>query len=418
MQVTLPEQKKGQQGTVKKESKRLREFITKVGRDWVMLSAAGLAYNLMAAVIPFGIALLAILGFTVGNLNPQVQAHIVDQITHAFPSAISSQNILQPAITRLNQSAGILSALAVIIALFSGSRLFMAIERSFDIVYRTDPRKMIPQYVMSFLMMLVFIALTPIMVLVSSLPAVILSLLQSSVLGQLPVLAQILNNGLVLSLASIAGGVIVGWMLFQAIYMVVPNQRISIARSWRGALTSAVLLELFLILFPFYVTHFMRSYTGVVGFGVIFLLFFYYFAVILLFGAEVNAYFAENVSPLPGTLATILRQAVGNPSQPAEPEKLAHEAAATSAPDPDQTNTPQPSQTADSETRTAEPNAAKPTEPQQTSETEKHKPSRRSEIQKKRARPAKARRPLVEVVAGTILAFAATLIHQRRKAGH
>jgi YihY family inner membrane protein len=403
----------------------------------------------MAAVIPFGIALLAILGFTVGNLNPQAQAQMIDQIRHAFPSAISSQDILQPAITRLNQSAGILTILAVLTALFGGARLFMAIERSFDIVYRTDPRRVVPQYVMALLMMLVFIALIPIMVLASSLPAVILSLFQSSILNQIPGVAQILNNGLVLSLASMVGGVLVGWILFQAIYMVVPNQRISIKNSWRGALTSAVLLELFLILFPFYVTHFMKSYTGVVGFGVIFLLFFYYFAVILLFGAEVNAYFAEHVAPLPGTLATILRQAVGNPTEPAEPEKLLQAAGATASQTDTDTNASRLTQDASSQTqekqadvsnsarqtvqemtpkeqeeKQADKSSSAPqTVPQKASETQENKPSlfsRRKKRARKAAKPAKTRRTgeLIEAVAGTILAFAATLIRQRRKAEH
>jgi hypothetical protein len=298
-------------------------------------------------------------------------------------------------------------------------------------------------------MMLVFIALIPIMVLASSLPAVILSLFQSSILNQIPGVAQILNNGLVLSLASMVGGVLVGWILFQAIYMVVPNQRISIKNSWRGALTSAVLLELFLILFPFYVTHFMKSYTGVVGFGVIFLLFFYYFAVILLFGAEVNAYFAEHVAPLPGTLATILRQAVGNPTEPAEPEKLLQAAGATASQTDTDTNASRLTQDASSQTqekqadvsnsarqtvqemtpkeqeeKQADKSSSAPqTVPQKASETQENKPSlfsRRKKRARKAAKPAKTRRTgeLIEAVAGTILAFAATLIRQRRKAEH
>jgi uncharacterized BrkB/YihY/UPF0761 family membrane protein len=67
-------------------------------------------------------------------------------------------------------------------------------------------------------------------------------------------------------------------------------------------------LEIFLLLFPFYITHFMGSYTGEVGFLFILLLFFYCFAVILLIGAEVNAFFAAGVRALPDTLANFIHR--------------------------------------------------------------------------------------------------------------
>src|SRR6202047_3600603 len=40
-------------------------------------------------------------------------------------------------------------------------------------------------------------------------------------------------------------------LLLEAIYIVVPNQRISFRHSWRGAVVAAVLLQLYLSLFPF-----------------------------------------------------------------------------------------------------------------------------------------------------------------------
>ncbi len=85
-----------------------------------------------------------------------------------------------------------------------------------------------------------------------------------------------------------------------------PNQKISWRNSWKGAIAAAVLLEIFLIAFPFYTTHFLRGYAGQVGLIIILLVFFYYFAVILLLGAEVNAYFSEKVQPLPNDLVTFV----------------------------------------------------------------------------------------------------------------
>jgi YihY family inner membrane protein len=311
MQISLPEETNkntSDQNILTEGTRRSHEFLAKFSHDWMMQLSAGLAYNLMVAIVPMGIAVIAVLGFTVGNLNPAAQAQLIDHIQHSFPSTISSHNILEPALTRLSKSAGLLSILAVVTAIFGGSRLFIAIERCFDIIYHTNPRRAIRQNLMALLMMLVFIVLIPIMVLASSLPAVIISLVRNSLFNQLSLVSQLAHNALVLSVASILGSLFVAWILFQSIYIVVPHQKISLKKSWKGALVAAILLTVFLALFPLYVTHFMSSYTGVAGFAIIFLLFFYYFAVILLFGAEVNAYFAEGVRPLPYQLATALLQ--------------------------------------------------------------------------------------------------------------
>jgi YihY family inner membrane protein len=316
MQISLPNTHTRQEFSASdapgKGQQRIHEFLAKFSHDWTMFSAAGLAYSLMVAVVPIGIAIIAVLGFTVGNLSPATLATVIDRINHAFPSTIASQNVLEPALTKLHSSAGLLAVLAVVLAIFGGSRLFIAIERCFDIIYRTSPRRTLPQYRMALLMMLVFIALTPIMVLASSAPALLLSLLQNSTLSQIPAVALLVHDSFVLSAASVCGGLLVSWMLFQATYMAVPHQCIRLRKSWQGAVVAAMLLELFLAIFPFYVTHFMRSYTGVAGFAIIFLLFFYYFALILLLGAQVNAYFCEHVGPLPHALAVVLQDSMGH----------------------------------------------------------------------------------------------------------
>ena len=54
-------------------------------------------------------------------------------------------------------------------------------------------------------------------------------------------------------------------------------------------------MQLFLVLFPIYATLFLNNYIGQVGFVLILLLFFYIFMLILLLGAEINAFFAEGI---------------------------------------------------------------------------------------------------------------------------
>jgi uncharacterized BrkB/YihY/UPF0761 family membrane protein len=91
--------------------------------------------------------------------------------------------------------------------------------------------------------------------------------------------------------------------------MIVPNQHISLRNSWRGTLAAALALQLYVAIFPLYIKKFLGSYTGNTGFAIILLLFFYYFAVILLIGAEVNAFYAENVRARPRNIAEMVHQA-------------------------------------------------------------------------------------------------------------
>lgn len=299
------------------------EFITKFNNDWVMNLASGLAYNLMVAIVPIAIAVVAVLGFTVGQLDPQAEAELIDHLRNIFPDTVSSTSVLQLALNSLKRSAGLLSIIAILASLFGGSRLFIAIEGYFSIIYRTYPRKVIAQNVMAIMMMLVFIALIPIMVVASSVPALIFSLVQNTGINQLPGIVELVHNGFILSAASIFSSFVVCWILLETIYIAVPNQKISFKNSWKGAIVGALLLQLFLSLFPLYITHFMGSYTGEVGFAVILLLFFYYFAVILLVGAEINAYFSEKIRPLANNIAAVLRDSSHAAEEVAHDEQVA-----------------------------------------------------------------------------------------------
>lgn len=290
-------------------SGNLGGFITKFNNDWTMQSAGALAYNLMVAVVPIFFAVIAVSGFTIGLLSSDAQQQLITSIKKVFPLDSLSNDVLQLVFNSLDRNAGFLGIVAFLFAIFGGSRLFIAIEGCFSITYRTYSRNIIAQNMMAVLMMLLFIILIPILVFTSLIPALLLSLVQNSAIDQLPFVAQVTHNGFFLSMISIVSGIIISWILFEAIFFFVPNQKVSFKNSWKGALLSAILLELFLTLFPLYITHFMGSYTGTAGLAVILLLFFYYFALILLLGAEVNAYFAERVPPLANNMAAVLRDA-------------------------------------------------------------------------------------------------------------
>lgn len=267
-----------------RDARTFENFWLKCMNDWVLNFASGLAYSLLMAMFPIVIALAAVVGFISGNLNQQAQNDFIAHLNAIFPSSIGNQGqgVLDPALvlTLLRQNAGFLSILAVVLAIFSGSRLFVALEDYFDIIYHTPARSFWRQNLMAISMLLIFMVLIPIMVLTSS-----------------------------IGLGGFLGGLLASWLLFQAIYLIVPNQHISLRNSWLGAFVAALALQVYIALFPLYIGHFMSSYNGATGFAVILLLFFYYFAVILLLGAEVNAFYAEGVRGTPANIAGLVHQA-------------------------------------------------------------------------------------------------------------
>jgi membrane protein len=282
---------------VGKEVKPIQEFFTKFTNDWVLNFSGALAYSLLMSIFPIAIGLLSILGFFLGSLGPQAQAQLIQTILHVLPSQNSiSASVVQQINTQLAKNAGVLGIIAVILALFNGSRLFIQIEAFFGVIYHVRQRSLIKQNVMAFGMLLLFVVLIPIMTLAAAAPTFILTILKPTPLGQIPGISIVL---------SIVAGLIVAFIFFVAIYIVVPNQHISPRNSWLGAVVAAIALQAYLILFPLYVTHFLNNYTGTISL-IILLVFFYYFAVILLLGAEVNAFFSEGVKATPTDLVTML----------------------------------------------------------------------------------------------------------------
>jgi membrane protein len=280
---------------VEKDIKPFAEFLLKLGNDWSLTLAASLAYHLLVAMFPIAIVLLSIFG-----LFPGTRQFFIQQIKKVFPEPLSSTDVVSTILHKLPTTSGIIWLIAILIAVFTGSRLFALIEGCFNIIYQVHARPFLRQNLMAIAMLLLFIVCIPLMIFMSSAPAFVLSLLQNTSFGKLP------DDSIAFSIAGIIGSLAASTILFGAIYVVVPNQHISIRNTWRGTVVAAITLQIYLILFPIYVANFLRGYDGQVGFAIVLLAFFYYFAVILLLGAEVNAFFAEGKHATSADLATLV----------------------------------------------------------------------------------------------------------------
>jgi membrane protein len=406
--------------TVEKAAKPLQAFLNKFNNDWTMNIAAGLAYNLLMSIFPIIIALLGILGLIIGALDRAAFDSLINNLGNALHALPGVKETIRASLTLLSKSALVLEILAIVLSVFNGSRLFVYLEGCFDIIYHVRPRGFLQQNIMAIGMLLLFIVLIPIMVLASTAPAVVLSIL------------NIPGASFLVSLTTIIGSLFVAWILFVAIYMVVPNQKISLRNSWLGALVAAILLQLFLILFPFYVAHFLSSGPiAQAGAFIILLVFFYYFAVILFLGAEVNAYFSEGIRATPYDLPTLVHMIT---SHLLTSEKdVREQAAATHKQEPPKVILPknEASEAMEKSVRqdgslvqavASADSAARPTSASipaqvetQSKRADKDDGSDDHKAQKK-AKAGSARAvTIIEAVVGTALAFGVELVRLRRK---
>jgi len=299
--------------------KPVQGFIVKLNNDWVLNLACIIAYNLLMAMLPIALALVAILSTFLGNNS--IRTKVIQQVTSLFPGLAGQQNALDLASQQLNHAAGVFGIAAIVLGIFFGSFLFVVTEGCLDIIYRVRQRPPVRQFAVAIAMLVVFVILIPIMVFASAAPTIFFSSL-----AKLPILSSIPGNGFIfISIGGILSGFLTSFILIEIIYIVVPNQRISWRNSWRGAALAALATEIFLAVFPFIITHFFSGYAGSLGFAVILLLFFYYFAIILLGGAEINAFFFEGVRPIPNDIVTFVSTMAGKLNKDMSPaESSAH----------------------------------------------------------------------------------------------
>ena len=282
--------------TAKRSAGSSKDFVKKIQNDWATHLAQALAFSLLTALIPIMVLLLGIFGVFLGSLDKSASTKLVGNISKALQGTpLSSQDVLTSALHKLSGSSGLLIFIAIVVALVVGSRLFVLMEMCFDVIYRLQPRPSLQKNLIAVVMLILFMILVPFLVLASTIPGIVLSILQNTAIG---------DNNLVTTVFGILSSLVVAFLLFEAFYVVIPNRAENahsimhrFTTSWKGAAVAAVVLELMLLFFPAYTRLFTKGYVGQVGLVLAVVAFFYLFALIILLGAEVNAFYEEGVRP-------------------------------------------------------------------------------------------------------------------------
>jgi membrane protein len=270
----------------------LRKFLEDQGPKQGVV----IAWNALFSLFPILLAMAAILGLAL-NWTGFRSDVIYRDILSAVPDAAGRDEALK-ALAGVKQRTGLFFVVGLLGLVWSGSSLFGTMEQAFDLIYHTVPRSFVPQKLMGLGMMLLFTVLAGLAVGTSSL---------LPLLGSIPGVPISLTKGPVAFAIQAAIGVVAGFVLFGAIYFVVPNRRQHLTQVWPGALLAGVAFELLTLLFPVYL-HFnqgINQYGKTFALLFVLMTFFYFLGVITMLGVELNAVIYPVPIPQPERAAAL-----------------------------------------------------------------------------------------------------------------
>ncbi|HEU5439761.1 MAG TPA: YihY/virulence factor BrkB family protein [Ktedonobacterales bacterium] len=327
------------EGGVKRALNKLLTFWTKMSNDWIFNWSAMLAYVFLTSIFSILLAIVSIGGLILSFIAPESRSALEAALANSLPGGESGYGgqIVTAATGALRRTAGIGLAIGIVLAFVSGSGLFTSLENVFGVIFRLRGRDALHQRLMAIGMLLLYAVLVPLIVLASVVPPLVLRVL--AIGSDNPVGAFLIQA------AGLGVSLLVGIVLFGAIYIVVPNRPVRIREVWIGTLVAAVLLVLYELLFPIYESMFLKpgNLGSTVGFAVVILAFFYYLAFILLLGAEINSWAAgqrETSAPIDAILHEVQAHnttrgaagpTAGNPSEDLQEHRGAEAMRDTSA---------------------------------------------------------------------------------------
>ncbi|HYX48937.1 MAG TPA: YhjD/YihY/BrkB family envelope integrity protein, partial [Ktedonobacteraceae bacterium] len=283
---------------VEKKMKPSEQLLLKCKEDWIVHLAQALSFSFLMTLVSLAYILLPIYSAILGTMNTQMQLLFTLHLDQLFPAPLSTQvtQLFSRALDIFSQASPLAKLGTLLLAALLGSNLFSLMEACFDVIYHLPPRPFLRRHIVALCMLGLFVVLEPIIILAAIAPTLILSLAHVLPPGNIPK-----SNSLYL-FASIVGSTILTLILFQSIYVLVPSRHINlrtvgphIRNSWRGTLIATGVLQLSFLLFHIYSSSSLSYYIGDLGFILITLIYFYLFTLILLFGAEINAFFAEGI---------------------------------------------------------------------------------------------------------------------------
>lgn len=266
----------------------LKASFTAWREDKAARLAAALAYYTIFSLAPLLVVTVAVAGLVFGDQAAQGQ--IVGEIegTVGETAAAAIQEMIQNA--GQHEASGIIATIVGLATLLLGaSGVFNQLKDALNTIWdvQPDPNQGIWQTVKSRFLSFGMVLVVGFLLLVSLVISALLSAVGDFISSLLPSLPLLQALELLLSLAILT-------LLFALIFKVLPDVEVAWREVWVGALVTAVLFNTGKLFLSWYLANnSTASVYGAAGSVVLILLWVYYSAQILLFGAEFTQVYAS-----------------------------------------------------------------------------------------------------------------------------
>ncbi len=266
---------------------RALRFWTKFDRDWGWNLARLLAYTLLQALFAVvGLQLLA-LALVLRFSPPRTQDSVVRNIARLLPDKVEASAV-EVFAHSLRSAPGWLLALALLVAIWYGSRLFVVLESVLCVIFRRPRRHMLQQNGVAILMLTLFTFLLPVIVLSATAiprigisPHLDITIVDPDILADTPWIPWL----------ALLAGLTANFLVAQVAYTRLTPKGVSWRAAWPGALVAAALSQGYLLIFPLYARYVLHPnhFGTVAGFALVALVFLYAYGVFIVIGAEIAA---------------------------------------------------------------------------------------------------------------------------------
>jgi membrane protein len=259
-----------------------KHTVRKYSDDNCSLLAAAISYYVLFSVVPLTIFLASIFGLVMRNENTRQE--VVDRIVQATPlEQNEGANLVSDTLKGVSRVSAPLTVVGLAGLAWSASAMFGAIRRGLNIAFGVERGRPVVQQKLVDLGMLVGLGLV---LLISVAGTGFLRALRARSLGLLGPLSN--GSSLFWEVVPFLAPAVFSFLLFLLLYRYVPRVGLGFRDVWPGALLATVLFEVLKNVFAIYIANFGNydlAY-GALGGILLFLLWTYVTANILLLGAE------------------------------------------------------------------------------------------------------------------------------------
>jgi len=256
-----------------------REF----GDDHCSLLAGAISYHVLFAIIPLMTLLLAILGMFVRD--PASQQAMTERVL-PLASGLGSNNLVLASLRAISSQTQTLTIIGVLGLIWSSAGIFGTLRSALDIAWDVTSKR---SFIADTLLNLGALIGLAVLFALSLGGTIFLSMLQTPRTLSIPLVSGLSQP--VLTVLGYALPALFTFIAFLVLYRYIPDVRHGVGDVVGGALLATVLFEALKFGFAWYVAHMSRyqSLYGALGGVMLFMLWTYLSALVMLFGAEIAA---------------------------------------------------------------------------------------------------------------------------------